>query len=144
VADTLGRQIDDEPQLYGRLLRGEVALERSDVRGALAAFQDAHKIADSWLEHFGLGRAYVLAGKFTEASTEFEWCEQHSGQAIAILLDDVPTWRLIPTLQYFMGRTLEGLNSPAAGGRYKAFLATKEKGDEQGLVADARRRVQGR
>jgi len=113
VADTLSNQIDDDPQLYGRLLRGEIALERSDVRGALAAFQDAHKIADTWLGHFGLGRAYVLAEKFAEASTEFEWCEQHSGQAIAIMLDDIPTWRLMSTLRHFTARTLQGLKSPA-------------------------------
>ena len=41
-----------------------------------------------------------------------------------------------------MGRAQEGLGSTAAAiGSYKAFLAIKEKGDEQGLVADARRRV---
>ena len=40
-----------------------------------------------------------------------------------------------------MGRAQEGLGSAAAADSYKAFLAIKQKGDEQGLVADARRRL---
>jgi hypothetical protein len=40
-----------------------------------------------------------------------------------------------------MGRAQEGLKSASAIESYKTFLSIKQKGDEQGLVADARRRV---
>jgi hypothetical protein len=57
------------------------------------------------------------------------------------MLDDIPTYRLAATSRYYMGRAQEGLKSASAIESYKTFLAIKQKGDEQGLVADARRRV---
>jgi hypothetical protein len=43
-----------------------------------------------------------------------------------------------------MGVAQEGLKSPAAAESFKTFLAIKKNGDERGLVADARRRVEKR
>jgi ribosomal protein L16/L10AE len=46
---------------------------------------------------------------------------------------------------YYMARAQQGQGSSAAAAAatesYKAFLDIKSKGDEQGLVADARRRA---
>jgi hypothetical protein len=36
-------------------------------------------------------------------------------------LDDVPTFRIIPPLYYYLGRAQEGLKSPAAADSYKTF-----------------------
>jgi len=58
-----------------------------------------------------------------------------------VLLDDIPTYRLLATTRYYIARVQEGQGSPAAAASYKTFLSIKEKGDEQGLVADARRRL---
>ena len=41
----------------------------------------------------------------------------------------------------WQARVQEGLKSPAAADGYRAFLKIKERGDEQGLVADARKRL---
>ena len=118
-----------------------MALKRRDAAGALNRFREAQRAADSWLGRFGLGRAALEAGAFADAQSEFDICLKRNGEATSVLLDDVPTYRLIPTLQYYMARAQEGLHSPKATDSYKTFLAIKDKGDEQGLVADARRRV---
>jgi len=68
---------------------------------------------------------------------------KRKGEASAVFLDDVPTFRAFPPVYYYLGRAQEGLKSPAAADSYKALLSIKEKGDEAGLVADARRRVAG-
>jgi hypothetical protein len=56
-------------------------------------------------------------------------------------LDEVPTYRLVPPVYYYLGRAQEGLKSPAAADSYKTFLAIKEKSGGDPLVADARRRI---
>jgi hypothetical protein len=40
-----------------------------------------------------------------------------------------------------MGRTQQCLGSPAAADSYRSFLSMKANGDEESIVADARRRL---
>ena len=142
IAGDLAKKLDDEAQMFGHLLEGEAALQREDARAAVASFEAAQKIAKSWLGSYGLGRAYLAGGAFAQAQTEFDYCAGHAGEATTVMLDDIPTYRIMPPVSYYLARTREGLNNAsAAQASYKAFLAVKEKGDEQGLVADARRRV---
>jgi len=58
-----------------------------------------------------------------------------------VFLDEVPTLRYLPAVYYHMGRAQEGLKSPGAADSYRAFLAIKEKGGQDPLVANARRRL---
>ena len=53
----------------------------------------------------------------------------------------MPTYRLASTLPYYQGRVHEALGSGDAPAHYEEFLRIKQNGDEQGLVADARRRA---
>ena len=145
LAGDLDKKLDREPQMYANLLRGEADLKRGDTRHAVENFSAAQKLSDSWMGHYGLGRAYLAAGDFTNAQTEFDACATRKGEATNILIDDIPTYRFMATLRYYIGRAQEGQGSPAAATAaqesYKAFVALKQKGDEQGLVADARQRV---
>jgi tetratricopeptide (TPR) repeat protein len=144
LAADLDKKLDREPHMYARLLEGEADLKRSDFRGAVENFTAAQKILDSWIGHYGLGRAYLAASDFTNAQTEFDACVSRKGEATNILLDDIPTYRLMASVVYYKGRAQEGQGSPAAAAAaqesYKAFVSVK-KGDEQGIVADARKRV---
>ena len=54
--------------------RGRSGDEASDARAAVASFEAAQKLADSWLGRYGLGRAYLEAGVFVEAQTQFDTC----------------------------------------------------------------------
>jgi tetratricopeptide (TPR) repeat protein len=144
VATALGARLDDEPQIHAKLIEGEIAFKQGKAREAVERYLAAQKIGDSWLGHYDLGLAYLEAGQFTEAYSEFEKCLARRGEATAIFLDDIPTYRFFASVYYYLGRAQEGLNSPAAAESYKTFLAIKAKGDERGTVEDAKRRVTGR
>jgi tetratricopeptide (TPR) repeat protein/predicted Ser/Thr protein kinase len=137
----LAQKLEAEPQVYAKLIAGEAQLKKGNARDALNSFQEAQKLADTWLGHFDMGRAYLDAGAFTEASSEFDVCLKRRGEATSLFLDDVPSYHVLPTVYYYQGRAREGLNSPGAAESYKTFLAIKEKGAGDPLVADAQRRL---
>jgi tetratricopeptide (TPR) repeat protein/predicted Ser/Thr protein kinase len=137
----LAQKLEAEPQVYAKLIAGEAQLKKGNARDALNSFQEAQKLADTWLGHFDLGRAYLDAGAFTEASSEFDDCLKRRGEATSLFLDDVPSYHVLPPVYYYQGRAREGLNSPGAAESYKTFLSIKEKGAGDPLVADAQRRL---
>jgi len=141
IVSQLSGRLDPDSQAYGKLLEGEMTLKHGDARHAIRLFLEAQKLSDTWIGRLDLGRAYIEAGAFTEADSELENCFKRRGEASAIYLDDVPTFRRLPPVYYYLGRAQEGLKSPAATESFKTFLAMKEKGDEAGLVKDAERRV---
>ena len=141
IVSQLSGRLDPDSQAYGKLLEGEMFLKRGDARHAITLFQEAQKLSDTWIGRLDLGRAYIEAGAFTEADSELENCLKRRGEASAIYLDDVPTFRRLPPVYYYLGRAQEGLKSPAATESFKTFLGMKEKGDEAGLVKDAERRA---
>jgi eukaryotic-like serine/threonine-protein kinase len=137
----LSAKIEPEPQLYGALLQGSIALSRGQKMEAVQSFEKAQKISNSWLGHFYLGKAYLQNGSFTEADSEFELCLKRRGEASAVFLDDVPTLRLVPQVYYYLARAQEGLKSPAAADTYRTFLKMQPDSSNE-LITDARRRVQ--
>ena len=139
----LSQKIENEPQIYAKLIAGEAQLKKGNAREAINTFQEAQKLANTWLGHFDLGKAYLATSSFTEASSEFDICLKRRGEATSVFLDDVPSYHMLPPVYYYQGRAREGLNSPGAADSYKSFLAIKEKGAGDPLVADAERRISG-
>ena len=137
----LAKRLESEPQVYVKLVAGEVQLKRGSPREALASFQEAQKLLDTWFGHFDLGRAYLDAGAFTQASSELDVCLRRKGEATSVFFDDNPSYHWLPDVYYFHGRAREGLKSQDAAESYKTFLAIKEKGEGGALVADARKRL---
>jgi len=121
-----------------------VELRRGNAAQSVSLANEAQRLTDSWLARFDSGRAYLEAGSFTEAHDDLEACLKRRGEATAVFLDDVPTYRLFPPVYYYLGRAQEGLKSPAAAESYRTFIAIMEKADEGPLVADARRRLVSR
>jgi tetratricopeptide (TPR) repeat protein len=144
LANELGQSIQTDPQAYAKLIQGELELERGKARDALRLFDEAKKLADTWMGRFDLGRAYVALEAFAEAGSELETCIKRRGEATALFLDEVPTYHLFPPVYYYLGRAQGGLKSPAAVDSYKAFLAMKQKSDKDPLAADARHRLASR
>ena len=144
AAATLGERLEQEPRIYARLIEAELAFGRGAARDAIPILQAAQQIADSWLGRLGLARAFLAAGALAEADSELDRCMQRRGEATSVLLDDVPSYREFAPVHYYHGRALEALKSPGGAEAYKEFLAIKANGDEQGFVADARRRLGGR
>lgn len=144
AVEPLAQRLESEPRLYAKLIAGEAQLKRGNAREALNSFEEAQKLADSWLGHFDMGLAYLSASAYTEASSEFDVCLKRRGEATSVFLDDVPSYHLLPQVYYYQGRAREGLNSPGAAESYKTFLSIKQNGAGDPLVADAQRRVSSR
>ena len=62
LADELAARLEPDAQAYARLIRGEAKLHRGKAREAIADFEEAKKLADTWLGRYDLGRAYVELG----------------------------------------------------------------------------------
>lgn len=142
IAKQIGARPEPEPQSLARLLEGEALLAQGNPQEAAQVFQDAQKLADSWLARLDLGRAYLDAGLYQEAADQFDTCVKRNGEATAVFMDDTPSYHYFPPVYYYLARAQQGLNSAAAAGTYRKFLATKAKADAgDPMVADAGRRL---
>lgn len=141
LADLLSRKLEPDPQAYARLIRGEAHLRRGRPREAVREFRAARDLADTWLGHVMLGRAYLDLKAFTEAQTELEGALSRRGEATAAFLDEVPTYRLFPPALYYFARAGLGLKDRAATDSLRAFLTIRDKAQRDPLAAEARRLV---
>jgi serine/threonine protein kinase/tetratricopeptide (TPR) repeat protein len=141
IVKALSARLGGDPRAYAQVIAGEIELERGNVREALRLFSEAQKLADTWLGRFDRGRAYIEIKEYTEANSEMDACLKRRGEATSIFLDDVPSFRFLPEANYYMGRAQEGLKSPGAAEMFKEFLRAREKGAQDRLVLDARKRL---
>ncbi|MGB5815047.1 MAG: protein kinase, partial [Thermoanaerobaculia bacterium] len=141
LASELGSSLAPEPQVFSKLIEGYVRLLNGETQLAVASIRDAQRQIDTWLGRVFLGRAYLEAEAFTEAHSELDEAIRRRGEATAVFLDDVPSLHYLPAVYYYLGRAQEGVGSPAAADSYRTFLAIKEAGDRNPLIADARRRL---
>jgi serine/threonine protein kinase/tetratricopeptide (TPR) repeat protein len=143
IAAELDQSLLPETQALGLTLAGEIQLIAGEERDAIGSFQKSLKLADAWQTRYLLGRAYLAGELYTEADAEFDACVNRKGEATAVYLDDVPTWRLMAPVYYFRGLTRTALKSTSgATDAFKMFLAFKDGGDEQSsLVTEARKRL---
>src|SRR5207302_1954860 len=91
LAAALGSELQSEPQAYSKLILGEAALKERDPKRALQLLTEAEKLVDLWIAHLDLGRAYLAAGAFAEADSEFERCIKRRGEVLELFMDDMPT-----------------------------------------------------
>lgn len=141
IAEELGARLQPQPRAYAKLIEGEIALAEGRSVQAIEAFTSGIKLADLWLLRFVLGVAYVQANHFAEALSELEACHKRRGEATAIFLDDVPTFRRVVPLYYWLGRAQEALRINAAAANYKVFLSLRSPATTDPLAADAARRL---
>jgi len=141
LAAELSKKVQPDHRVYAKLIGGELSMARGDLPGAIQIFLEAQAIADTWYGRYLLGRAYLEAGYFSEADSEFELCLKRRGEATSVHFNDLPTYRYLPPVYYYLGRAQEGLKSPAAKGSFETFLLIKEKGEADWMVEDARRRL---
>ena len=141
--DALAAGLQVEPRTYAKILDGLAALKARDARGAIDAFGEANKLLDTWIGHFDLGRAYLEAGLFTQADSEFDVCITRRGEALSLFLDEEPTFSFFPPVYYYRGRVREGLESAGFADSYKLYLGFRGTSKEDPMAADARRRAGG-
>ena len=101
----------------------------------------ANGLLDTWIGHYHLGRAYLEAGVFTQADSEFDRCLKRRGEALALFLDEEPTYGMFPLVYYYQGRVREGLKSTKFAESYRAYLDIRGASKEDPLVPDVWRRA---
>jgi tetratricopeptide (TPR) repeat protein len=144
IAADLAERLPAQPRAYARVIEAEAALLDDDPVKAVEALREAVKLADLWLVRYTLGIAYIRAGAYAEALSELEACEKRRGEAAAVFLNDVPSWRYMAPLHYWLARAREGVGLKAlAVDGYRRYLALREGAPNDGLAADARKRVAG-
>jgi eukaryotic-like serine/threonine-protein kinase len=141
LAASLASELQPEPQAYGKLIEGEIALAKGDARAAIKIFNDAHNLLDLWIGLFDRGRAYLELGAFTEADSDFDQCIKRRGEALALFLDESPTFGFLPPAYYYLGRVREGLKSGGFADSYRTYLSIRGKAGEDPLLADVRKRI---
>jgi len=138
LATALASEPRAESQAYAKLIAGEIALKGNEPRKAVQLFTEGNALLDTWIGRFDLGRAYLEAGAFAEADSEFDRCVKRRGETLALFLDEVPTYGYFPPTYYYLARTREGLHSGYAD-FYQLYLSIRGKAGEDPLLADLRR-----
>jgi eukaryotic-like serine/threonine-protein kinase len=141
VAASLSSEATSEPQAYGKIIDGLIALKRKDAKEAVKQIKAANNLLDTWIGRFELGRAYVEAGAFTEADSEFDQCVKRRGEAIELFMDNVPTYAYFPPVYYYQGRVREGMKSDGFADFYKTYLSIRGQSSEDPLVLEIRHRI---
>ena len=141
LAASLSSALTNESQAYGKIVDGLIALKRKDDNEAIRQITAANNLLDTWIGRFDLGRAYLEAGAFTEADSEFDQCMKRRGEAIELFDDNVPTYSYFPAVYYYQGRAREGMKSEGFADFYKTYLSIRGQSTEDPLVADIRHRL---
>ena len=141
LAASLSSEVTSEPQAYGKIIEGMMALKRKEAKEAVKQITAANSLLDTWIGRFELGRAYLEAGMFTEADSEFDQCAKRHGEAIELFADNVPTYAHFPPLYYYQGRVREGMKSEGFADFYKTYLSLRGQSPDDPLVPEIRRRI---
>jgi eukaryotic-like serine/threonine-protein kinase len=141
LAATLSSALSSESQAYGKIVEGLIALKKKDTNEAIRQMTAANNLLDTWIGRFDLGRAYLDAGAFPEADSEFDQCMKRRGEAIELFDDNVPTYAYFPPVYYYQGRAREGMKSEGFADFYKTYLGIRRQSQDDPLAADIRRRL---
>ncbi len=141
LSASLASELQAEPRAYARIVDGMVAIRQGSARQAITILTDANTLFDTWIGHFELGRAYLEAGAFTQADSEFDRCLKRRGEVLALFLDEEPTAGLFPPIYYYQGRAREGLNSTSFADSYREYLAIRGTSTDDPMLPDVRRRA---
>jgi tetratricopeptide (TPR) repeat protein len=141
IAKALADELPAEPRAYAKVLEAELALTAGEPRQAITLLGEANGLLDTWIGRFALARAYLEAGAFPQADSELDRCMARRGEALALFLDEEPTYSLYPVLEYFRGRVREGLGTAGFADSYRRYLDLRGAAGEDPLLPEVRRRA---
>ena len=133
----LASDTQPESQVFGKLIDGEAALQAGDARKAVEIFTAANNQLDTWLGHFGLGRADLQAGLLVQADSEFDRCLDRSGETLD-LFDYVPAYGYVPDVYYYQGKVRQGMSSPGYVDSYVKYLSIRGTAGEDPRLPEVR------
>jgi eukaryotic-like serine/threonine-protein kinase len=137
----LASETQAEPRAHAKILEGITFLKAGDPRQAIKVLSEANGLLDTWIGHFDLGRAYLEAGMFVQADSEFDRCIKRRGEALALFIDEEPTYGYLPAVYYYQGRTREGMQTDGFADSYGAYLNIRGKSSDDPLLPEVHRRA---
>jgi tetratricopeptide (TPR) repeat protein len=140
---SLADEIQVEPQSYAKIIEGEALIKAGSPRPAIRVLNEAIGLLDTWLARLALGRAYLDAGEFLQADSEFDRCLGRRGEALSLFLDEEATYGYLPRVHYYQGLAREGLKTAGFQESYRTYLSIREKAGEDPLLKDIRQRIGG-
>jgi tetratricopeptide (TPR) repeat protein len=141
LATGLAAELQAEPQAYAKIIEGEIALKAGDPRLAIKVLMEANTLLDTWIGHVDLGRAYLDAGALIQADSEFDRAIKRRGEALALFLDEEPTYGHLPPVYYYQGRVREGLKNAGFAESYRTYLNIRGLSTEDRQLPEIRRRA---
>ena len=141
IAAELAQKPPAQSRAYGKMIEAEIAMTAKQFPAAIDALNAARTLADLWLVRYTSGLVYFNRGDYLEAVSEFEKCQERRGEATALFLDDLPTFRYYAPVPYWLGRARE-MRGLDAKPQYEEFLAIRGAAANDPLVVDARRRLE--
>jgi tetratricopeptide (TPR) repeat protein len=114
LISTLGSSLQPQARAYASMLEGERLIALGRAGAAMDALAEARKRADLWLVRFITGMAYERFDHHVEALSELELCTKRIGEATAVFLDDMPTFRYTVAAREWLKRAQQGSGSSKA------------------------------
>ena len=136
----LAAELQTEPQAYAKILDGKIALAGGDAREAIKLMIESNKLLDTWIGDFELGRAYLAAGALPQADSQFDRCLKRRGEALALFLDEEPTFGYFPPVYYYQGRVREQMKIDGFADSYRQYVAARDGSTEDPLLREIRPR----
>jgi tetratricopeptide (TPR) repeat protein/tRNA A-37 threonylcarbamoyl transferase component Bud32 len=137
LSNSFGR----EQRAYALVIEGDVELKLDRQQSAIDDFAHATAASDTWLGRFDSGVAWLAAARYAEAQSDFETALNRRAEALAMFLDDIPTARYIPPVNYYLACALDGLNNAGAVDLYQKYLSIRSKAAHDALADAARQRL---
>ncbi|MGI9237695.1 MAG: tetratricopeptide repeat protein, partial [Woeseiaceae bacterium] len=129
IIDELIEQAHAHSRAYGQMLLGMILESEGDRRTAVFTMREAIRVADLWLIRRQLGKAYLRDGHYPEALDELMMSKERAGEGASAFLDDMPTYRLVAELPYWIGRAQEELKMQSAAQQsYEEYVDLRPQG----------------
>ena len=140
ISGKLMQELQPQSRAYGMLIDGLILQQAGENIAAIEKLTAAIELADLWLVRFYLGKVYLEGGHSAEALDEFTICMERRGEAASLFLDDLPTYRYVAPLHYWLGVAQQELHmSAAATTSFQTFLQLRPNGGA--LTEDASQRL---
>ena len=123
-----------------KLLFAERARLHGKPAEAIAGIRESLAIDDTWLAHFYLAKALLLAGQLGDAEAELAICFARRGDG-ANTGNEFSSLRLVVEMTYWRARVQEAQGKPEARATYAEFLKYQSTADHDPLVLDAAKRL---
>ncbi len=126
--------------VHGKIIEAGIALKTGDPEQAIKLLTDANATLDTWIAHYDLGRAYMAAGKFVQADSEFDACIRRAGEVIT-LMDEDPTYGYFPPVYYYQGQVREKQSMAGFADSYGKYRDIRGGSTEDPVLAEVRRKL---